>query len=244
MKVEDWPIDKVTPYEKNPRKNDDAVVPVANSIRDFGWQQPIVVDKAGVVIIGHTRLKAAKYLHLKTVPVLVADFDKDKSSALRLADNKTGEQATWDEDLLEGELAEILSIDMSQYGFGGSPLEDPEIQDDTYTMKVDVPHYQITGVEPKLSQLVDPDKVDELTAEIEKSKVPSDVKAFLRLAATRHYRFDYAAIAEYYSHADKEVQKLFEDSALVIIDFDDAIKDGYVKLSDRLMRMRKGEADE
>ena len=245
MKIEEWPIDKVVPYENNPRNNADAVEATANSIREFGWQQPIVVDKDGVIIVGHTRLKAAKKLKMKQVPVTVADNLTDEQvKAYRLADNKTGELADWDEDLLEGELAKILNIDMSVYGFGGLPLEDSDIEDDTYTMKVDVPHYQITGVSPELDQLVNAEKVDELTSEIKKANIPDDIKKFLEIAATRHYKFDYASIAEYYAHADKEVQKLFEDSALVIIDFDDAVKDGYVKLSDRLMRMRKGDSDE
>lgn len=244
MEVEEWPIDKVTPYENNPRANTDAVVPTANSIRDFGWQQPIVVDRDGVIIIGHTRLKAAKYLHLNTVPVVVADLDENKSKALRLADNKTGELASWDNDLLEGELAAIFSLDMADYGFGGVALDDTLIEDDTYTMKVDVPHYEITGVEPNVGQLVDTDKAEQLEKDIDKAKIPDDLKKFLKAAATRHYKFDYAAIAEYYAHADKDVQKLMEDSALVIIDFDDAISKGYVKLSDRIMRMRNGDMDE
>ena len=72
MKVENWDIGKIKPYDKNPRNNDNAVEATANSIKKFGWQQPIVVDKNGVIIVGHTRLKAAKKLKLKQVPVTVA----------------------------------------------------------------------------------------------------------------------------------------------------------------------------
>lgn len=89
MKVENWDIEKVKPYDKNPRKNDDAVEATANSIKEFGWQQPIVVDNDGVIIVGHTRLKAAKKLKLNTVPVTVAsDLSEDQVKAYRLADNK------------------------------------------------------------------------------------------------------------------------------------------------------------
>lgn len=125
MKVIVKSIDDIKPYENNPRNNDDAVDAVANSIKDFGWQQPIVVDKNLVIIVGHTRYKAAKKLRLKQVPVVIADkLTEEQVKAYRLADNKSGELATWDDDLLTGELGDILDIDMTDYGF--DPLEDIE----------------------------------------------------------------------------------------------------------------------
>lgn len=129
MKIEEWPIDKVVPYENNPRNNDDAVEATANSIREFGWQQPIVVDKDGIVIVGHTRLKAAKKLNLDQVPVTVANNLTDEQvKAYRLADNKTGELAEWESKMLNEELNEILNIDMEQFGF--EPEEDEEIEEE------------------------------------------------------------------------------------------------------------------
>ena len=90
MKVEQWKIGDVKPYGNNPRRNDDAVEKVANSIREFGFQQPIVVDSEGVVIVGHTRLKAAQSLGMEEVPVVVAaDLTDEQVKAYRLADNKT-----------------------------------------------------------------------------------------------------------------------------------------------------------
>ena len=134
MKVEDWPIDKVTPYDKNPRNNDDAVDATANSIKKFGWQQPIVVDKNGVIIVGHTRLKAAKKLKLHTVPVVVAEsLSEEQAKAYRLADNKTGELADWDMGLLDDELNAIDDIDMTDFGFDlGSLDDDKEVVDDEF----------------------------------------------------------------------------------------------------------------
>jgi len=127
MKVENWDIDKVKPYANNPRKNDDAVKVTANSIKEFGWQQPIVVDKDGVIIVGHTRFKAAKKLNLKQVPVTVADNLTDEQvKAYRLADNKTGELADWDVDMLDGELNDILNIDMEDFGF--EELDESDLQ--------------------------------------------------------------------------------------------------------------------
>ena len=119
MKELKWePIKSIRPYEKNPRRNDEAVDAVAASIREFGWQQPIVVDKDGVIIAGHTRYKAAKKLKCDTVPVVVADdLTEDQVKAYRLADNKTGELAEWDTALLDEELAELADFDMSQFGF-------------------------------------------------------------------------------------------------------------------------------
>lgn len=133
MNVEEWPIDKVVPYENNPRNNDDAVDSTANSIKEFGWQQPIVVDKDGVVIVGHTRLKAAKKLKLDKVPVTVANNLTDEQvKAYRLADNKTGELAEWDIDMLDGELNDILDIDMEDFGFDIPEANDDEVVDDEF----------------------------------------------------------------------------------------------------------------
>lgn len=107
-----------------------------------------------------------------------------------------------------------------------------------YTKKIKAPIYEIKGEKPKLSELVDTAYVDELLEEIERSVAPKGVKNFLRLAATRHYKFNYQKIAEYYAHASPGVQELFERSALVIIDFDDAIANGFVKMNKRLMEIR------
>lgn len=105
MNVVDKRIDEITPYENNPRFNDDAVDYVAQSIEAYGWKQPIVVDKNGVIIAGHTRYKAAKKLGMETVPVLVADdLTEDQVKAYRLADNKVSDFSSWDNKLLLEEL--------------------------------------------------------------------------------------------------------------------------------------------
>lgn len=118
-------LELIRPYEKNPRKNDDAVDKVAESIREFGFRQPIVVDKAGVIIAGHTRYRAAKKLGLQTVPVVVAsDLTEEQVKAYRLADNKTAEFSGWDFDLLNQELFEINDIDMAAFGFDMAAFAD------------------------------------------------------------------------------------------------------------------------
>ena len=138
MQVKTVSIDQIKPYENNPRNNDDAVDAVANSIKEFGWQQPIVVDNGGVIIAGHTRYKAAKQLKLKEVPIVVADnLTEEQVNAYRLADNKSGELATWNDDELQEELDKILDIDMTDFGFDlETELEDDEVIDDDYEEEV------------------------------------------------------------------------------------------------------------
>lgn len=118
MEVQTVSISKIKPYKNNPRDNEAGVDAVANSIKEFNWQQPIVVDKDNVIIVGHTRYKAAKKLGMDKVPVVVADKLTDEQvKAYRLADNKTGELTDWDPEQLDIELGDILDLDMSDFGF-------------------------------------------------------------------------------------------------------------------------------
>ena len=116
-------IKDIEPYEFNPRKNEAAVNAVANSIQEFGFKVPIVVDKNNVIVAGHTRYKAALKLGLEEVPCIIADdLTNEQIKAFRLADNKTAELAEWDFDLLDQELKE-LSLDMTAFGF--EEIEEP-----------------------------------------------------------------------------------------------------------------------
>lgn len=109
---------EIKPYERNPRKNEESIDRVAESIREFGFKQPIVIDKEGVIVCGHTRYMASKALKLDKVPCVVADDLSDEQiRAYRLADNKVAESSQWDYDLLDAELDEILTIDMTDFGF-------------------------------------------------------------------------------------------------------------------------------
>ena len=128
MQIYDKRLDEIKPYENNPRHNDNAVDAVANSIREFGFKVPIVVDSDGVIVAGHTRYKAAKKLGLDKVPCIIADDLTDEQvRAFRLADNKVGELATWDLDTLKVELDNIGEVDLSDMGFDlndDKPAED------------------------------------------------------------------------------------------------------------------------
>lgn len=118
MNILDLKLSDITPYENNPRNNDEAVEPVAESIKEFGFKVPIIIDKDNVIVAGDTRYKAAKKLKLDTVPCIRADdLTEEQIRAFRLADNKVSEIATWDMDLLNIELEGISNIDMSLFDF-------------------------------------------------------------------------------------------------------------------------------
>ena len=117
LEIMEKPLSELHPYERNPRKNKDAVKSVAASIQSFGFKVPIVVDTAGTIIAGHTRYLAAKKLGMKTVPCIIADdLTEDQIKAFRLADNRVAEIATWDQELLPMELADIV-MPMTDFGF-------------------------------------------------------------------------------------------------------------------------------
>lgn len=131
MRVVNINVDNLIPYENNPRKNDNAVEYVANSIREFGFKVPIVIDKSNVVITGHTRLKAAKQLGLKKVPCIRADDLTDEQvKAFRIADNSVAEVAEWDFLKLSEELQELDNFDIGDFGELDIPDLDVDMPDD------------------------------------------------------------------------------------------------------------------
>ena len=246
MNIIEMNVEELIPYENNPRKNDEAVDKVALSISAFGFKVPVVIDKDNVIVTGHTRLKAAKKLGLSKVPCIKADdLTEEQIKAFRLADNKVSEFSEWDFDKLEEELEKLGDIDMSLYGFD-FPEDDEEedLEDNTYTDKTNIPQYDITGEVPDLSELVEKEKTNELLEEIENSDLSFDEKEFLKAAAQRHLVFNYKKIAEYYAAASEEMQELMEKSALVIIDYNDAIMNGYTTLSQKIQKIIEAEKNE
>tara|TARA_S200002703_G_scaffold146481_1_gene141553 strand:+ start:163 stop:786 length:624 start_codon:yes stop_codon:yes gene_type:complete len=124
MEVLELNLKELKPYEENPRQKRD-IEKVANSIKEYGWQQPIVVDKNFVIIAGHSRYEAAKMLQYEKVPVVIADISPEKAKAYRIADNKTNQYSDWDFSKLHKELGELLDVnyDLSNLGFEEAELE-------------------------------------------------------------------------------------------------------------------------
>lgn len=142
MNVQEIKLKDIKPYGKNPRKNDDAVPYVAESIKQFGFKVPIVIDKNNVIVAGHTRYKAAKKLGFKSVPCIIADDLTDEQiKAFRLDDNKVSEKAEWDLDLLDSEIEEIFDIDMTDFGF---ELESEELEAEEDEYQGTVPEDPVT----------------------------------------------------------------------------------------------------
>lgn len=116
IKLIEKSVDELIPYENNPRRNEEAIKYVLQSIKDFGYKIPIIIDKNNVVITGHTRLEALKKLKVKVIPCIVADdLTEEQAKAFRIADNKVGEVAVWNLETLKEEIKNI-TIDLEQYG--------------------------------------------------------------------------------------------------------------------------------
>ena len=125
MNVVEIDISEIIPYDNNPRRNEKAVDAVANSIREFGFKNPIILDKDMVIISGHTRRLAALKLGLKKVPCYIAtDLTDEQVRAFRLADNRVASFATWDEEKLRKEIAGIADLDMTAFGFREETIKD------------------------------------------------------------------------------------------------------------------------
>ena len=133
MNIQEIEIEKLIPYHNNPRK-DQAIDKVASSINEYGFQQPIVVDKKMIVIVGHTRLLASKKLGLKKVPVFIADLSETKAKAYRIADNRLNEDSDWDLDLLNLEISDLLddNYDLNLLGFDPKELDKIIVDDKEY----------------------------------------------------------------------------------------------------------------
>jgi hypothetical protein len=236
MKVEKVKISSLKMDPENARKHSERnVKAIAGSLDGFGQRRPLVVWD-GIVIAGNGTLEAAKSLGWEEIEItrVPPDWTHDQARAYALADNRTAELAEWDSEILAEQLIELDSVgwDISEWGFDAlNPPTDPGEAENPYTATVNIPQYEIVGEQPTLRELYDEGRTRELVAEIDASTAPDEVKEFLRKAANRHTVFNYQKIAEFYPHASAEVQRMMERSALVIIDLDDAIREGYVKFA-------------
>ena len=275
-------LSELKPYENNTKNHPpEQINQIINSIKEFGFIDPVLINEKGVIIAGHGRYEASNKLKKDTIPTItIYDLSPEQEKALRIAHNKIGLNSGLDSVKLKQEVEELLSkgFDLNITGFsddefssilgglstptfnsgdednnyegdnyntddyeyeGGLEGEYDEenaevINDDFYTKKIDIPIYKVTGEKPKLSELIDNKKQKQLARDIKKVELPEEIKQFLLAASYRHTVFNYEKIAEYYAHSSKEIQELMEESALVIIDFNKAIRNGYTRLSEEI----------
>lgn len=197
---------------------------------------PVLSDRTGelVVIDGNQRVKACLEMGWEEIPtVLLHGLTEEREREITIRANVNN--GKWDIDKL---LAGYDVTDLESWGVEGMFDDQPGETEDAgkYTRKIDPPVYSPKeAVPPSVGSLYDTERYGKLCRDIDGSDVDNEVKEFLKMAATRHIVFDYARIAEYYAHAEAKVQRLMEDSALVIIDFNKAVADGYTKLKDEIM---------
>lgn len=241
----------------NARKHSDRNLDaIKASLTRFGQQKPIVIDSSGVVRAGNGTLMAAKALGWAEIDVVVSDLQGAEATAYAIADNRTAELAEWDDDVLTATLQSLADEDASlllDAGYDEKELAKLVAQtaegsngdglSDRYTKKIVAPTYEPHGPCPPVADLYDQTKTAELVAEVDAAEVPEDVRRFLVAAAQRHTVINFRQVAEFYAHASPDLQRLMERSALVVIDFDDAIANGFVRLTKQLGELADTEGE-
>mgnify|MGYP004465831581 FL=1 len=217
-------------------------------IHGFLRTRPLLVEEDGTIKCGNKRFRALVRNGVLVVPAdyvrRLSDYTPEEVREFILQDNL--QRGDWDVDKL---LAQYSADELKALGGGFDELiaefaaKEAESEFE-YSSKIEAPQYNITGDNPELDDLYDTEKADALAKEIDEADVPKKVKAFLKVAAMRHVVFNFRNIAEYYAHADAKVQRLMEKSALVIIDFEDAIRNGFVVVSERMAALRGGDESE
>lgn len=241
-------INELKPYENNSRTHDESQIKqICESIKEYGWTNPVLIDEKGIIIAGNGRVEAGKKLDIKEVPCIVlSGLTEAQKKAYVIADNKMALNAGWNEELLKTELEKLkeLDFDLELTGFSKKELDkmfDEINESNPYTAKTEIPQYEIKGEMPEIYELIEEEKVNQLIEDIRKSNVGEKEKEFLIKSAYRHYGFNYSKIAEYYCHQNKEMQELMEKSALVIIDINNAIAEGYAELKEEMEEMIEDE---
>ena len=230
MKLE---INKLKPNKANPRIiKDKKFKKLIKSIKEFPEMlelRPIVVAEDMTILGGNMRYKACIDAGLKEVPVTIAKGLTDAQKQEFIVKDNVG-FGEWEWDMLANEWD---SVQLAEWGLDVWENQDDVIEeeDETYTRKIVAPTYEPKNKKPELEDLFNTDKADELIHKIKQAKLSEEETLFLSHCALRHTVYDYSKIADFYAHSSKEIQKIMEDSALVIIDFDKAIENGYVKLT-------------
>lgn len=253
LQIELFPIAELAVDPNNARTHSERnLSAIAQSLEQFGQRKPIVVTADNVVIAGNGTLVAAMSLSWDHIDIvrIPSDWTPEQIKAFAIADNRTQDLSSFDMNVLLEQLGELetADFDLGSLGFDGDYITElgelndnkdlerlaGRIDDESYTSKITVPHYEIIGEQPDIVELFDDTRAQELQAEISGANIPPEVQHFLTVAAMRHVVFNYRKIAEYYPHAPKETQRLMEESALVIIDLQDAIRLGFAKFTESI----------
>ena len=248
-------IDLVHPHPRNVRQGD--VGAISQSLQAHGQYKPITYQKStGRILAGNHTWKAAKALGWQTIIASAKICDDEEALRILLIDNRSSDLATYDSDGLIDLLKELegTALSLEGTGFDGDALDelisdaekDQQLKDDLdkYTQSIKAPHYEIVGEQPAISELCDLTKYSELVAKIEKANIDPETTEFLLSAATRHIVFNYQKIAEFYPHQTAKIQKLMEGSALVIIDAQDAIANGYATFANTMNDLLNSDLNE
>lgn len=229
MKFSEIEVKKVKLNKDNPRViKDENFKKLVESVKKFPEMlkiRPIVLNRDYVIIGGNQRFKACVEAGFKKVPFYYADeLTPEQEKEFMIKDNVQSGQ--WDFDLLEGyEIDDLKSWGLEM---------DIKDKSEVYARKIESPHYEVMGDKPLLSEMFENKKALELIDKIEKSEIDETLKGFLKICASRFAVINFEKTAEYYAHESKEVQELFEDLALVVIDFDQAIEKGFIQLSESI----------
>ena len=239
-------INELKPNESNPRIiKDSKFKKLVKSIKDFPEMlelRPIVIDEDKVILGGNMRYRACIQAGLKDVPVKVAKGLTEEQKQEFIVKDNVG-FGEWEWDILANEWD---SQELEGWGLDVWQNED-DINNDLLSKNIKAPTYKVTEKKPKITELLDTTRPDNLIEKImhyqrENNNITEEEVNFLTNAALRHTVFNYSKIADYYAHSNKDIQNFMEESALVLIDFDKAIENGFVELTEKLKELCKNES--
>lgn len=237
-------------YRKHNDRNKELI---KKSLEECGAGRSIVIDNDDEIIAGNGIYEQAQALNIP-VKVIETDgselvvvkrtdlnTDDEKRKKLAVMDNSTSDSSEFDIDLMSEDFTNGELLDM---GVVIPEDVEVEVEDSKYTRKVSIPVYEIKGEEPEISEMIDTNKADKFIKQIQEMDIPDELKKFLIDSATRLYEFNYSKIAEFYAHQNKDVQDIMEKLALVLIDVDKAIENGYVKMNSIIEDIFQSERNE
>lgn len=234
MQIIEIDINDIKQYKNNAKiHTKKQIEQIVKSIERYGNNDPIAIDENNTIIEGHGRYLALKKLGYTEVPVIKLEhLTEEQKREYILVHNKLTMNTDFDLETLKSEL-DFINFDMTEFDFDiFENIPDEFTEENPYTTKITTPTYEPTKEQaPEITELYNMDKAKRLIEKIERSDLKPEIKEFLKIASYRHVVFDYRNIAEFYSHADKDTQELFEDNLLVIIDYNKAIENGVINIT-------------